>query len=76
LALSTWTIPLMTAAIIDPACSRTARRKQWIDRRQRSKAPLKELAAQYGLNQKTVAKWHKRAFVHDAPMVETGPTRD
>lgn len=35
---------------------------------QRSKAPLKELAAQYGLNQKTVAKWRKRAFVHDAPM--------
>ena len=35
---------------------------------QRSKAPLKELAAQYGLNQKTVAKWRKRSFVHDAPM--------
>ena len=35
---------------------------------QRSKAPLKELAAQYGLNQKTVAKWRRRAFVHDAPM--------
>ncbi|MDR3475118.1 MAG: IS481 family transposase, partial [Devosia sp.] len=35
---------------------------------QRSKAPLKELAAQYGLNQKTVAKWRKRACVHDAPM--------
>ncbi len=35
---------------------------------QRSKAPLKELAAQYGLNLKTVAKWRKRAFVHDAPM--------
>ena len=35
---------------------------------QRSKAPLKELAARYGLNQKTVAKWRKRAFVHDAPM--------
>ena len=30
---------------------------------QRSKAPLKELAAQYGLNHKTVAKWRKRAFV-------------
>lgn len=39
---------------------------------QRSAAPLKELAAQYGLNQKTVAKWRKRAFVHDAPM---GPMR-
>ena len=35
---------------------------------QRSKAPLKELAAQFGLNQKTVAKWRRRAFVHDAPM--------
>ena len=35
---------------------------------QRSTAPLKELAAQYGLNQKTVAKWRKRAFVHDAAM--------
>jgi transposase InsO family protein len=35
---------------------------------QRSKAPLKELAARYGLNQKTVTKWRKRAFIHDAPM--------
>src|SRR5918993_3795669 len=35
---------------------------------QRSKAPLKELAAQHRLNAKTVAKWRKRAFVHDAPM--------
>lgn len=35
---------------------------------QRLTATLKELAAQYGLNQKTVAKWRKRAFVHDAPM--------
>ena len=40
---------------------------------QRSKAPLKELAAQYGLNQKTVAKWRKRAFVHDAPMGPKDP---
>lgn len=40
---------------------------------QRSKAPLKELAAQYGLNQKTVAKWRKRAFVHDAPMGPKAP---
>jgi transposase-like protein len=32
---------------------------------QRSKAPLKDLAARYGLNQKTVAKWRKRAFVND-----------
>lgn len=35
---------------------------------QRSKAPLKELAARHGLNHKTVAKWRKRSFVHDAPM--------
>ena len=35
---------------------------------QRSKAPLKELAARHGLNPKTVAKWRKRAFVHDAAM--------
>jgi hypothetical protein len=28
---------------------------------QRSKAPLKELAARYGLNHKTVAKWRKRS---------------
>jgi hypothetical protein len=34
----------------------------------RSKAPLKELAARYGLNHKTVAKWRKGAFVNDAPM--------
>ncbi len=36
---------------------------------QRSKAPLKELAAQYGLNHKTVAKWRKRAFVNDVPPI-------
>jgi len=35
---------------------------------QRSKAPLKDLAVQHGLNQKTVSKWRKRTFVHDAPM--------
>jgi hypothetical protein len=35
---------------------------------QRSKASLKELSEQYGLNPKTVAKWKKRAFVHDAAM--------
>lgn len=40
---------------------------------QRSKAPLKDLAAQHGLNQKTVAKWRKRAFVHDAPMGPRSP---
>ena len=40
---------------------------------QRSKTSLKELAAQYGLNHKTVAKWRKRAFVHDAPMGPKAP---
>ena len=33
---------------------------------QRSKATAKELAAQYNLNSKTVAKWRKRDFVYDA----------
>jgi transposase InsO family protein len=40
---------------------------------QRSKAPLKELAARHGLNPKTVAKWRKRAFVEDAPMGPKSP---
>lgn len=40
---------------------------------QQSKAPLKELAAQYGLNPKTVAKWRKRAGVQDAPMGPKNP---
>jgi transposase InsO family protein len=40
---------------------------------QRSKAPLKDLAVQYGLNQKTVAKWRQRSFVHDAPMGPKAP---
>jgi transposase InsO family protein len=35
---------------------------------QRSQASLQELAARYNLNPKTVAKWKKRAFVHDAAM--------
>jgi len=35
---------------------------------QSSNAPLGELAAQYGLNKKTVAKWRKRGSVEDAPM--------
>ena len=40
---------------------------------QRSKAPLQELAAQHGLNAKTVAKWRKRTFVHDAAMGPKAP---
>ena len=43
---------------------------------QRSKAPLKELSERYGLNPKTVAKWKKRAFVHDAPMGPKDPLDD
>jgi transposase-like protein len=35
---------------------------------QRSKASIKELAGRYDLNPKTVTKWKKRAFVHDAQM--------
>ena len=40
---------------------------------QRSKATAKELAERYGLNPKTVAKWRKRAFVHDASMGPKDP---
>ena len=40
---------------------------------QRSKATAKELAAHYGLNPKTVAKWKKRDFVHDAAMGPKDP---
>ena len=39
---------------------------------QRSKATTKDLAAQYGLNPKTVAKWRKRDSIHD---VEMGPKK-
>ena len=35
---------------------------------QHSQASLTALAAQYDINPKTVAKWKKRTFVHDAPM--------
>ncbi len=35
---------------------------------QRSKATIQELSERYGLNPKTVTKWKKRGFVHDAPM--------
>ena len=40
---------------------------------QRSKAPLKELAAGYGLDRKTVAKWRKQSFLEDAPMEPKAP---
>ena len=35
---------------------------------QHSQASLNALAAQHGINPKTVAKWRKRGFAHDAPM--------
>ena len=35
---------------------------------QRSKVTAKELAERHGINPKTVAKWKKRTFVHDARM--------
>ena len=35
---------------------------------QRSQATLKELAQQYAINPKTVAKWKKRGFIHDEQM--------
>jgi transposase-like protein len=40
---------------------------------QRSKASIKQLAGRYDLNPKTVTKWKKRAFVHDAPMGPKAP---
>ncbi len=40
---------------------------------QRSKATAKELAARYGLNPKTVAKWRKRTTVEDAAMGPKDP---
>ena len=40
---------------------------------QRSKASLQELAQKHGLNRKTVAKWRKRSFLHDAPMGPKAP---
>lgn len=39
----------------------------------RSKAPLKGLAARRGPNRKTIAKWRKRSFLHDAPMGPRAP---
>jgi len=40
---------------------------------QRSKASIKELAGRYDLNPKTVTKWRKRPFVHDAAMGPKAP---
>jgi transposase InsO family protein len=35
---------------------------------QHSQESMKQLAERYDINPKTVAKWKKRAYVHDAPM--------
>lgn len=35
---------------------------------QQSQESLNQLAARYGINPKTVAKWKKRTHVTDAPM--------
>jgi len=35
---------------------------------QNSQESLKTFSERYGINKKTVAKWRKRDFVHDAPM--------
>jgi transposase-like protein len=35
---------------------------------QHSQKSLNDLAEQYGINPKTVAKWRKRSFANDAPM--------
>ena len=43
---------------------------------QRSKASIKELAGRYDLNPKTVTKWRKRPFVHDAAMGPEGTAFD
>jgi hypothetical protein len=38
-----------------------------------SQESLNTLAERYDLNPKTVAKWKRRAFVHDAPMGPKAP---
>jgi len=40
---------------------------------QRSKASIQDLSERYGLNPKTVMKWKKRDFVHDAAMGPKAP---
>jgi len=40
---------------------------------QHSQESLNVLAKQYGINPKTVSKWRKRDFVHDAPMGPSVP---
>src|SRR3546814_6113404 len=40
---------------------------------QRSKASIQELSERHGVNPKTVMKWRKRTFVHDASMGPKNP---
>ena len=40
---------------------------------QHSQESMKTLAERYAINPKTVAKWRKRTYVHDAPMGPTQP---
>lgn len=41
---------------------------------QNSQESLRVLAKKHGINEKTVAKWKKRGFIHDAPMGPKRPT--
>jgi transposase InsO family protein len=56
--------------ILHGSARTTAAVRRAIQHRQES---LKKLAERYALNPKTVAKWKKRADVHDAPMGPTQP---
>ena len=40
---------------------------------QHSQESMRALARRYGVNPKTVAKWRKRSFLHDAPMGPKAP---
>jgi helix-turn-helix protein len=43
---------------------------------QHSQKSLNQLAEQYGINPKTVAKWKKRGFANDSPMGTEGGSLD
>jgi hypothetical protein len=51
--------------ILHGSARTTAAVRRAIQHRQKS---LNKLAERYDINPKTVAKWKKRPFVHDAPM--------
>ena len=50
-----------------------ARQRRCVEQYNISQASLIRLAERYALNPKTVAKWKKRSFVHDAPMGPKAP---